>query len=144
MSKNNQPVKMAFLTIVLGLCALLADASQATAVTAANTPGVYVSEISSTPGAIRGLPTAIAAFVGPADAGPLLRPTRITGWADYQAKFGGSLSNASYAARAVKGFVDNGGTECWFVRVGAAAPSQSASVCKQPMPAEFNIFRVVV
>ncbi|WP_369166739.1 phage tail sheath family protein [Streptomyces sp. R28] len=79
-------------------------------------PGVYVDEVKSSVKTITGVPTAVAAFVGHAPRGPADRPVHITGWADYEAVFGGLQANCplSYA---VYQFYLNGGSEAEIVRV---------------------------
>lgn len=79
-------------------------------------PGVYVDEVKSSVKTITGVPTAVAAFVGHAPRGPADRPVHITGWADYEAVFGGLRANCplSYA---VYQFYLNGGSEAEIVRV---------------------------
>ncbi|MEV1065945.1 phage tail sheath C-terminal domain-containing protein [Streptomyces sp. NPDC050263] len=79
-------------------------------------PGVYIDEVKSAVRTITGVPTSVAAFVGYAPRGPADRPVHITGWADYEAVFGGLQTNCpmSYA---VYQFYLNGGSEAEIVRV---------------------------
>jgi hypothetical protein len=79
-------------------------------------PGVYIDEVKSSVRTITGVPTSVAAFVGYAPRGPADRPVHITGWADYEAAFGGLQANCpmSYA---VYQFYLNGGSEAEIVRV---------------------------
>ncbi|HZF91063.1 phage tail sheath family protein [Streptomyces sp.] len=79
-------------------------------------PGVYIDEVKSSVRTITGVPTSVAAFVGYAPRGPVDRPVHITGWADYEAAFGGLQANCpmSYA---VYQFYLNGGSEAEIVRV---------------------------
>ncbi|MDL2076106.1 phage tail sheath subtilisin-like domain-containing protein [Streptomyces sp. GXMU-J15] len=79
-------------------------------------PGVYIDEVKSSVRTITGVPTSVAAFVGYAPRGPVDRPLHITGWADYEANFGGLQANCpmSYA---VYQFYLNGGSEAEIVRV---------------------------
>jgi hypothetical protein len=79
-------------------------------------PGVYIDEVKSSVRTITGVPTSVAAFVGHAPRGPVDRPVHITGWADYEANFGGLQANCpmSYA---VYQFYLNGGSEAEIVRV---------------------------
>ncbi|MER6957233.1 MULTISPECIES: phage tail sheath subtilisin-like domain-containing protein [unclassified Streptomyces] len=79
-------------------------------------PGVYIDEVKSSVRTITGVPTSVAAFVGYAPRGPADRPVHITGWADYEAVFGGLQTNCpmSYA---VYQFYLNGGSEAEIVRV---------------------------
>lgn len=91
------------------------------------TPGVYVQEIDVL-GPIAGVATSIAAFIGPAKAGPTNQPFLVTNWTQFINTFGlpdskGSQDPYIYAppvmmAHAVRGFFDNGGTMCWIVRAG--------------------------
>ncbi|MFJ9154268.1 phage tail sheath family protein [Streptomyces sp. NPDC102270] len=79
-------------------------------------PGVYIDEVKSSVRTITGVPTSVAAFVGHAPRGPVDRPVHITGWADYEANFGGLQAHCpmSYA---VYQFYLNGGSEAEIVRV---------------------------
>jgi phage tail sheath protein FI len=82
-------------------------------------PGVYIQEI-TLPGPIAGVSTNIAAFVGPAKTGPLLTPMPLTSAQQFFSIFGDYLESPYrvYAAHAVNGFFAEGGTQCYFVRVG--------------------------
>ena len=92
-------------------------------------PGVYIQEI-DLPGPIAGVSTSIAAFIGPALTGPILQPTRVTNFTQFANTFGlpdadGNLvpffpQGGIYAPLAVRGFFDNGGATCYFVRVSRA------------------------
>jgi phage tail sheath protein FI len=88
-------------------------------------PGVYIQEI-QLPGPIAGVGTSTAAFVGPARSGPMRVPQRLANWTRYVEIFGGVdgspfIAQAPvYTPLAVQGFFDNGGSDCWFVRVGSA------------------------
>jgi phage tail sheath protein FI len=85
-------------------------------------PGVYIQEI-TLPGPIAGVSTSITAIVGPAQSGPLLEPTMLTNYAQFSEIFGGYIETPYrvYAAHAVKGFFNEGGQQCYFVRVGNGA-----------------------
>jgi phage tail sheath protein FI len=92
-------------------------------------PGVFIQEI-DVPGPIAGVSTSIAAFIGPARTGPILEPVRVTNFTQFANRFG--LPNADgnlvpyfaeggvFAPHAVRGFFDNGGQTCYFVRVSRA------------------------
>jgi phage tail sheath protein FI len=86
-------------------------------------PGVYVEEIATGPKPIAGLPTSVGALIGTTERGPVLDPTRLTGWNDYLARFGGSIAG-SYTAEAAFGFFENGGTALWVTRADNAALSR--------------------
>ncbi|MBT2369851.1 phage tail sheath subtilisin-like domain-containing protein [Streptomyces sp. ISL-10] len=79
-------------------------------------PGVYINEVKSSVRTITGVPTSVAAFIGYAPRGPVNRPVHITGWADYEAVFGG-LQASSPMSYAVYQFYLNGGSEAEIVRV---------------------------
>src|SRR5882672_2502760 len=54
-------------------------------------PGVYVEEVSSGSKPIEGVGTAVAAFVGFAEKGPLNAPTLVTNWTQFTGNFGSFL-----------------------------------------------------
>jgi uncharacterized protein len=84
------------------------------------TPGVYIEELPAT-GPIAGVGTSVAAFVGPAQAGPLFTPTKITNPTQFRTLFGDYLTAPRfYMAYGVRGFFENGGTVAYVVRVGTA------------------------
>ena len=90
-------------------------------------PGVYIDEV-QLPGPIAGVGTSTAAFVGPARQGPINQPTAITNWTQFVDTFGVADDLGPYitapqvfVAHAVRGFFDNGGANCYFVRVATAA-----------------------
>src|SRR6202011_4668546 len=82
-------------------------------------PGVYIQEI-TLPGPIQGVGTNVAAFVGPAQMGPLLKPTPLTNVQQFWNTFGSYVESPYrvYVGHAVNGFFAEGGTQCYFVRVG--------------------------
>jgi len=90
-------------------------------------PDVYIDEI-QLPGEIAGVSTNIAAIIGPAKAGPMNAPTRLTNLTQFREAFGVKEADGEYnpyfspavryAPHAVEGFFRNGGTVCYFVRVG--------------------------
>jgi Bacteriophage tail sheath protein len=94
------------------------------------TPGVYIEEV-QLPGAIAGVGTSTAAFLGPARRGPTDEPVFLTNWTEFLNAFGPAdpgdplgpyIANPPvYVTHAVRGFFDNGGTSCYFVRVGTGA-----------------------
>lgn len=78
-------------------------------------PGVYIEEF--TPGApIQGVGTNTAAFIGPAAAGDLDRPTKLTSWDQFLATFGRHPLPGFSLWYAVRGFFENGGRVCYIVR----------------------------
>ena len=52
-------------------------------------PGVYIEEIPSGVRTITGVATSITAFIGRAPRGPVNRPVRVQGFAEYTRIFGG-------------------------------------------------------
>lgn len=78
-------------------------------------PGVYLEEISGTP-PISGVGTATASFVGFASRGPTT-PTLVTNWTQFEETFGG-LTVGAALGHAVYGYLANGGSSCFVVRVG--------------------------
>ena len=82
-------------------------------------PGVYIEEI-TLPGPLPQVSTSIAAFVGPAQMGPLNQPTLLTSVKQFNTIFGSYIETPyrCYAAHAINGFFNEGGQQCYFVRVG--------------------------
>jgi phage tail sheath protein FI len=90
------------------------------------TPGVYVEEVPSANKPIEGVSTSVAAFVGLLPGGPFNTPMRISNWTQFAKIFGdpvnpenGPFMDGAYMAHAVYGFFQNGGSNCWIVRVGS-------------------------
>ena len=79
-------------------------------------PGVYIEEVSSGVRTITGVATAIAAFAGAAPRGPIDRATRLFSFGDYERRFGG-LAADSEMGYGVRQFFQNGGTDCYAVRI---------------------------
>ena len=80
-------------------------------------PGVYVEEVSSGSKPIEAAGTAVAAFVGFAEKGPVNQPMLVTNWTQFTQTFGGFIPG-SYLAHAVYGYFANGGGTGYVVRVG--------------------------
>jgi phage tail sheath protein FI len=81
-------------------------------------PGVYVEETGSGSGhSITGVSTSIAAFIGKASKGKVDTPTRVTSFSEFADIFGGFTAERPHLAAGVFGFFDNGGKECWIVRI---------------------------
>ena len=89
-------------------------------------PGVYVVEKSSGVKTITGVATSIAAFFGRTVKGPIDKAVRCLSYADFIRNFGGAHPDSEIGA-SVKLFFDNGGTDCYVVRL-AGAGSQAAGV----------------
>ena len=81
-------------------------------------PGVYMEEVSSGSKPIEGVGTAVAAFVGFAERGPVNEPDLVTNWTQFVANFGGFIEG-SYLAHAVYAYFLNGGGVAYVVRIGA-------------------------
>jgi phage tail sheath protein FI len=84
---------------------------------------VYIEEVPSGPQPITAAPTSEVAILGTTRKGPVLKPTRITGWADYIRAFGPPTSRGVTGESAF-GYFENGGPAAWVIRVD---PSTAAS-----------------
>ncbi|GAA3988985.1 phage tail sheath family protein [Allokutzneria multivorans] len=84
-------------------------------------PGVYVEEVSSGSKPIEGVGTAVGAFIGFAEKGPVNEPVLVTNWTQFTQAFGGFV-DGSYLAHSVYGYFLNGGGRAYVVRVGAEGP----------------------
>src|SRR3954469_858036 len=102
-------------------------------------PGVYVEEQEAGSRPIEGVSTAVAAFVGLAQKGPVNEPTLVSNWTQFSDTFGGFLPS-SYLAHSVYGYFLNGGGNCYIVRIGADGDGSSngrrgkATIPKQLTP----------
>ncbi len=83
-------------------------------------PGVYIEEVPSGVRTITGVATSITAFFGRTMKGPLNKPVRCLSFADFLRGFGGAPSGSELAA-SVKQFYDNGGTDCYVIRLARNA-----------------------
>src|SRR6266536_1492612 len=78
-------------------------------------PGVYIEEISSGVRPIEAASTSTAAFVGLAEMGSV-DATRVTSWTEFQRSYGSFIAD-SFLAHSVFQFFNNGGRQCYIVRV---------------------------
>jgi phage tail sheath protein FI len=84
-------------------------------------PGIYVEEVPSGARPIGAVGTSTAGFAGIApDAGARVdEAVAINNWSEFLRVYaGGDNPPSTPLARAVFGFLDNGGTRCWVVNVG--------------------------
>jgi Bacteriophage tail sheath protein len=89
-------------------------------------PGVYVEEVPSGVRPIAAASTSIAAFIGVAERGPVGEAVKIFNFTEYQNRYGGFIPN-SFLSHAVYQFFNNGGTQCYIVRV-AGTNAATASI----------------
>ncbi len=82
-------------------------------------PGVYVEEVPSGVRPIAAASTSIAAFIGVAERGPVGEAVKMFNFTEYQSRYGGFIPN-SFLSHAVYQFFNNGGTQCYVVRVASA------------------------
>src|SRR5690348_1636727 len=85
-------------------------------------PGVYIEEFAP-PAPIQGVGTSTAAFIGPAPAGDVNTPTKVTSMDEFVAAFGAEPLDGYYLWYAVRGFFQNGGQVCYIVRASNGAYS---------------------
>lgn len=86
-------------------------------------PGVYVEEAPVGARAITAAPTAVTAFIGHAQSGPLHQPVSLHHWSDFENQFGG-FGDDSTLAPAVRLFFDNSGTHAIVVRLPPAVAGE--------------------
>lgn len=102
-------------------------------------PGVYVEEVDKGTKPIEGVGTAMAAFVGFAEKGPIGQPTLIANWNQFVSTFGGFVKGW-YLAPAVYGYFNNGGGSCYITRLpGEIAPSDGKAQAALPAKAELEL-----
>lgn len=79
-------------------------------------PGVYIEEVPSGVRTITGVSTSIGAFFGRTAKGPLNKALRCFSLSDFNRAFGGAHP-ASDLAQSIRLFFDNGGADCYVVRL---------------------------
>ncbi len=89
-------------------------------------PGVYVEEVDSGSRPIQGVGTAVAAFVGLAEKGPLNQPTMVSNWTQFATTFGGTVDGSALGP-SVYAYFQNGGGNCYIVRIGEDESGSSAT-----------------
>src|SRR6266568_5912619 len=89
-------------------------------------PGVYMEEVSSGSKPIEAVGTAVAAFVGFAESGPLNEPVLVTNWTQFKTAFG-DFVDGYYLAHSVYGYFLNGGGVAYVVRVGGSSANGASS-----------------
>ena len=105
-------------------------------------PGVYVQEVASGVKTITGVATSVAAFFGRATKGYLNRPVRCLSHADYVRSFGAPHSQSELAS-SVKQFFDNGGTDCYVVRLADVNARRADLTLKDSTAASNEVLRVI-
>ena len=83
-------------------------------------PGVYIEEVPSGVNTITGVSTSIAAFFGRTTKGPMNKAVRILSLSDFARAFGASHPDSDLG-RSVRMFFENGGTDCYVVRLASGA-----------------------
>jgi uncharacterized protein len=90
-------------------------------------PGVYIEEIPSGVRTITGVSTSVAAFLGRTTKGPIDKAVRLLSLADFERNFGEPEPRSELAA-AVRLFFQNGGSECYVVRLVKKGTAAAASI----------------
>jgi hypothetical protein len=85
-----------------------------------------MEEVSSGSRPIEAVGTAVAAFVGFAENGPLNEPVLVTNWTQFKGTFG-DFVDGYYLAHAVYGYFLNGGGIAYVVRVGGTSAAAAAT-----------------
>ena len=79
-------------------------------------PGIFLEERPTGSHPIDGVPTSVAAFIGPTRYGPVARPVEVRSVVEFEKRFG-KLSATLETGYAVRQFFLNGGQKAWVVRV---------------------------
>ena len=98
-------------------------------------PGIYQSFDSVAPPPLQIANTRITGFVGLTQKGPLDEATRLSNWDEFVEIFG--YTDATYLPDSIHGFFQNGGNECWVVRVAHRAAAGQAPGAEHAACAEF-------
>jgi phage tail sheath protein FI len=90
-------------------------------------PGVYIEEIPSGVHTITGVATSITAFFGRTSKGALNHPVHCLSYADFTRAFGDPHPSSDLAA-SVRQFYDNGGSDCYVVRLAKGAKAAAVTL----------------
>ena len=84
-------------------------------------PGVYTQEIPSGVHTITGATTSVALFVGKTADGPVDQPTECLKPSEFIRLYNDDLADDYQLPRYVRLFFQNGGSDCWVLRVTSSA-----------------------
>ncbi|MEM7357546.1 MAG: phage tail sheath subtilisin-like domain-containing protein [Pseudomonadota bacterium] len=90
-------------------------------------PGVYVQEVASGVRTIAGVSTSVALILGRATQGPLNKPIQCLSYSDYERNFS-SDSTLGEMTHQTKLFFDNGGSQCYVMRLANGALASSVTL----------------
>jgi phage tail sheath protein FI len=94
-------------------------------------PGAHIGEQAVR--TIDGVPTAITAFVGRTQRGPVDEPIIVTSFVEFESIFGGLWAHG-VTAHSVGDFFDAGGSTAVIVRVHQPAAGDTASIARRSVP----------
>jgi uncharacterized protein len=97
-------------------------------------PGVYVEEVASGVRPIQAVGTSTPAFVGQAEMGPDDEARKITSWTEFGRVYGSFIADG-FLAESVFQFFNNGGQECYVVRVARDDAAAASVTVKNRNPA---------
>jgi len=101
-------------------------------------PGVYIEELPSAVRTITAVTTSVTAFVGHTARGPVDTPVTLTGFADFERRFGG-LSTDSLVSYAVQQFFLNGGSVAVVVRLAKGAVAAAVTLTDSESSAALDV-----
>lgn len=91
-------------------------------------PGVYVQEVPSGVRTITGVSTSIGLFIGASNKGPIRKPIRCFNYSSFKDKFVGATPGTSQLAQYVRLFFQNGGTDCYVMRLARNAAKSAVTL----------------
>jgi phage tail sheath protein FI len=100
------------------------------------TPGVYIQENSAGNHLIAGASTSVAMFLGRAKRGPLQKPVKCLNFAKFDKTFSSDYAHGDLA-RALSLFFQNGGTQCYVLRL-ARQSSAIARLDDAPLLSDYQ------
>ena len=96
-------------------------------------PGVYIQEVPSSVRTITGVSTSIGAFFGRTQKGPINKAVRCLSYSVFLREFGGGHKDSD-TGNSVKQFFDNGGTDCYVIRLAKNALAASVTLRRFAAP----------
>ena len=98
-------------------------------------PGVYIEEKAGAPAPIQGVASSVLGLVGWTEKGPVNDPVLVTGFKEFERKFGGFTADG-LVPTTLHAFFKNGGQQARIVRVAGAGAEGGVAYFSEPVADE--------
>jgi hypothetical protein len=98
-------------------------------------PGVYIEERAGAPATIQGTASSVLALVGWTEKGPVNDPVLVSGFKEFERKFGG-FTQDGLVPTMLHAFFKNGGQYARIVRIAGAGAEEGVAYFREPVADE--------